>query len=131
VASINISRLTLGIVINGAIGTGPSNTYFQKDPITIRQSVPGCYIFIVSNVQAEFSGLIINLDTTISLTDPYWETVATWTPLTQLVITAPCTEGFWYRLNVSSFVGGASFDCWAGISNGSAGLSSGTGGVER
>ena len=127
---INISRQGVTPLVAGITGIGATTVYFNKKstPASI-PGEPGCFIFGLLNVVGSFSSTTtVNLEYTPTIgTGAYWETVQTWAPFLQTQMVAPCAESGFYRLNVTVFAGGTSFDVWATIGNGSAASGSSSG----
>jgi hypothetical protein len=115
---LNIVRGTIVPILTGVTGTGPSTQYFVKDSVPRFHGEPGNFVFGLYNVVGTFSNIVINLEFTPVLgAQAYWEVVDTWSPLSQPMLAATCSEGGFYRLNVTAFAGGTQFDVWSTIGN--------------
>lgn len=98
-------------------GTGPLGSLFVKNPgpignlHTVDQdtSAGGIFQFSLTNVVGVFSGLQINIEFSAD-GSTNWETVTTWTPLSNGIGYSSCAEAGYFRLNCTSFVGGTSCD---------------------
>jgi hypothetical protein len=113
--AVNIKRNFLTPVLVGATGIGASPITFQK--FFESQGAPGILQLSLLNVVGSFSSLQINVEFSPDFSTPYWETVGTWNPLsTPAIGYFPIGEAGYYRLNVTSFTGGTSFDVYATIS---------------
>jgi hypothetical protein len=126
---ININRNHPTPIQTGISGIGAGTIYFSKTPDTgTMPGGTGNFLFGLQNVVGTFSALVINIEyTPVIGTGAYWEVLYSWNPLVAPMLTTACAEGGFFRLNVTSFTGGTSFDVWGIISQG-AGASSGSGG---
>lgn len=109
------------LLVLSATGTGASAITFIHDsgsennyPGPLFPSVFECAI---TDIVGVFSALTVNLEwSPITATGtPQFQTVATWTPLASPVAFFPCSATGSYRLNVTSFTGGTSFNVYASI----------------
>jgi len=129
---INVNRSNVYPVLQNITGTGPGTIYFVKDATPRFHGEPGNFVFGLYNVVGTFSSISINLEFTPNLgASAYWETVASWTPLTQPMLVAQCSEAGFYRLNVTAWAGGTQFDVWSTIGNSPAITATGGGSVTQ
>jgi len=111
------------ILVLSATGTGASATTFVHDSAAENnypgQLFPSVFEFAITDIVGVFSGLAVNLEwSPITATGtPQFQTVGTWTPLVSPVVFFPCSATGTYRLNVTSFVGGTSFNVYASIAS--------------
>jgi len=129
-SSINISRGQVVPIATAITGTGVISGYFVKK--SSPGTLPGeaaSFFFGLRNVTGIFTALTINVEFSPTIdAEAYWEVVASWSPMTQPLLTCSSAESGFFRLNVTAFTGGTSFEVWATCAQGGAGGSSGGGG---
>jgi hypothetical protein len=117
-----------------ATGTGASPITFIHNSAAEggrpAQLYPAVFLFAITDIVGPFSALQVNLEwSPITPTGtPQFQTIGTWTPLTNPTAFFPCSSTGQYRLNCTSFTGGTSFNVYASIAA-SMPQSSGSGGV--
>lgn len=126
---LNIDRLAIVMVATGVTGTGAQGTYFGKDPVPMRQGEPGSFLFGLSDMVGPFTTIVINIEYSPFIgAGEYWEVLDSWTPLaTPFNGNVVCAESGYFRINVTTFTGGTSFNVWCTVANGAAGTGSGGG----
>src|SRR6266581_5603309 len=124
---LNIDRLAITVVAANVTGTGAQGTYFAKDSVPMRQGEPGSFLFGLDAVVGPFSNIVINIEFSPTLgANEYWEVLDSWTPLTTPFNgNVVCAESGYFRINVTTFTGGTSFNVWCTVANGAAGTGGG------
>ncbi len=130
---INLTRSKVVPIVQGISGIGASAVTFIKQGTT--GTLPGetaSFLFGLDNVQGVFSAItiLVEFSPTVGAT-AYWQTVATWLPLSEPLLTCSSAESGFFRLNITAFTGGTSFDVWGTCSQGSGGGTSGSGPAEH
>lgn len=108
-------------IVLAAIGVGASSITFLHNTAAegnyTAQLFPATFLFAVTDIVGVFSGLAVNLEWSpiTSTGTPQFQTIGTWTPLTSPTAYFPCSSTGQYRLNVTSFTGGTSFNVYCSI----------------
>jgi hypothetical protein len=124
---VNVYRNQITPVVTGCTSAGTSfSQLFVK--LYEKDGAPGLLQLGLANVAGTFSALQVNIEwSPTNSTGQYFEVVGTWSPLSQGVGFFPISESGFYRLNVSTFTGGTSFDVLATVGLPAGSISTGGG----
>jgi hypothetical protein len=112
---VNIFRNKVVPVVSAATGIGVAFSQIFVKVYEVN-GAPGTLMLGLSNVVGVFSGLQINIEwSPTNGSGTYFEVVGTWAPLTAGVGICQISEAGYYRLNVTTFTGGTSFDVLATV----------------